>query len=74
LSLFPAVPWDAEFPDDRKRKALAIRRAPPTFLLRLAIAVAGIFDERLNEAVTLGPRKNKKHINKKHRKKINPGS
>jgi hypothetical protein len=74
LSLFPAVRRDAEFLDDRKRKALAIRRAPPTFVLRLAIVAAGIFDERLNEAVTSGPHKNKKHINKKHRKKINPGS
>jgi hypothetical protein len=69
LSLVPAVRRDAEFPDDPNRKALAIRRALLTFVLRLAIVAAGVFDERLNEAVTSGPHKNKKHI-----KKINPGS
>jgi hypothetical protein len=69
LPPFPAVRRDTEFPDDRKRKASAIRRAPLAFVLRLAIAAARVFDERLNEAVTFGPHKNKKHV-----KKINPGS
>ncbi len=50
-------------------KALAIGLAPPTFVLRRAIAAVGVFDERLNEAVTSEPHKNKKHV-----KKINPGS
>jgi hypothetical protein len=44
------------------RKALAIRRTPLTFVLRPAIAAAPIFDELLNEAVTSGPHKNKKHV------------
>jgi len=72
LSLFPAARRDAELPGrfplpslPRKRgregRGLASRRAPPTFVLRLAIAAAGVFERRLNEAVTSGLHKNNKH-------------
>jgi hypothetical protein len=55
LSLVSAV--DAEFPDDPKRKALAIRRAPLTLRSGSRIVAAEVFEERLNEAVTSGPTK-----------------
>src|SRR6266851_1684772 len=51
-----------EFPDDPKRKALAIRRVPLTFVFQVAVVAAGVLEELLNEAVTSGPHKNKKHV------------
>jgi len=45
---FSAVRRRVGFHDDRKRKVSAIRRAPLTFVRRLAIAVTEVFEERLN--------------------------
>jgi hypothetical protein len=45
---FPGGAREVEFPDDPKQKALAISLVPLTFVLRLAIVAAEVFEEPLN--------------------------